>query len=88
MKKSKPLASALNTSATDAKVMPTKPSTGSASSIVGARLMPSAKTTAMMAAAEINALNAAHSISAKTMSSSAIGAFMMLSQVRCTCMRE
>ncbi|KAF1071389.1 MAG: hypothetical protein GAK39_01331 [Variovorax sp.] len=33
-------------------------------------------------------LNAAHSISASTMSSSPTGAFMIPSQVFCTCMRE
>ena len=33
-------------------------------------------------------MNAAHSISANTTSSSRTGAFMMPSQVRCTCMRE
>jgi hypothetical protein len=37
------LASALKTSAIDAKVTPTQNSTGSASSSVGARLMPSAR---------------------------------------------
>ena len=33
-------------------------------------------------------LAAAHSASAKTMSSRLTGAFMIASQVRCTCMRE
>ena len=42
----------------------------------------------MMAAAENSALNAAQSISAKTMSSSETGAFKMPSQVRCICIRE
>jgi hypothetical protein len=42
----------------------------------------------MMAATENRLFNAAQSISANTMSSSAIGAFMMLSHVFCTCMRE
>jgi hypothetical protein len=44
--------------------------------------------TAMIAATENRLFSAAHSISANTMSSSAMGAFMMLSQVFCTCMRE
>ena len=68
--------------------MPARPSTGSASSIVGARLMPSRKMTTRIAAQENSAFIAAQSISAKTMSSRAIGAFRIDSQVFCTAMRE
>jgi hypothetical protein len=82
------LATALKTRPIDANVMPTRPSTGSARSIVGERLMPSRKITTRIAAQENSALIAAHSISAKTMSSSATGAFRIESHVFCTAMRE
>ena len=50
--------------------------------------MPSTSITHRMAVTVNSDLNAAHSISAKTMSSKATGAFMMPSQVFCMCMRE
>jgi len=49
---------------------------------------PSARTTARMAAVDITALVPAQIHSANTTSSSEIGALMMPSQVRCTCIRE
>src|SRR5436305_10519416 len=68
--------------------MPANSSTGQAASSFGLWLMPSASMTNMVAVTVNSALNAAHSISASTMLSRAIGAFMMPSQVFCTCMRE
>ena len=50
--------------------------------------MPKANITHKIAVAVNNALNAAHSISASSTSSKRTGAFMMPSQVFCTCMRE
>ena len=44
--------------------------------------------TTRIAVVDITALVAAHIHSASTTSSSEIGALMMPSQVRCTCMRE
>ena len=68
-------------------MMPTKSSTGQATSSLGLWLMPSASITPKMAVTVNSALKAAHSISAST-SSRLMGAFMMPSQVFCTCMRE
>jgi hypothetical protein len=82
------LASALKISAMQLKVMPTNSSTGQATSSFGEWLMPSASITPRMAVTVNSALKAAHSISASTTSSSRTGAFMMPSQVFCTCMRE
>ena len=50
--------------------------------------MPSASITSKMTLTVNSDLKAAQSISASTTSSSCTGAFMMPSQVRCTCMRE
>lgn len=50
--------------------------------------MPSASITPRMAVTVNRALKPAHSISASTTSSRLTGAFMMPSQVFCTCMRE
>ena len=69
-------------------MMPTPSSTGHATSNLGLWLMPRASITPRMAVTVNSALNAAHSISASTTSSSVTGAFMMPSQVFCTCMRE
>src|SRR6185503_10638930 len=49
---------------------------------------PSAHATMRMARPDRNALLVAHSSSASATSSRVIGAFMIASQVRCTCMRE
>ncbi|MCY1368433.1 hypothetical protein D9M69_554120 [compost metagenome] len=69
-------------------VMPTPSSTGQASRSLGEWLMPRPSITAMMAVTENSALKPAHNISASTTSSRLTGAFMMPSQVFCTCMRE
>ena len=69
-------------------MMPTKSSTGHATSNLGLWLMPRASITPKMAVTVNSALKAAHSISASTTSSRLMGAFMMPSQVFCTCMRE
>ena len=61
---------------------------GQASTSIGLRLMSSASITPMMAVTVNSDLNAAHSISASSTSRRSTGAFMMLSQVFCTCMRE
>ena len=50
--------------------------------------MPKASITNKMADTVNNDLNAAHNISAKTMSSKLTGAFIMPSQVFCTCILE
>ena len=70
------------------KVIPTKPSNGNASNSIGLLLMPRASMTSKITTLVNSDLKAAHSISASTTSSSRTGAFMMPSQVRCTCMRE
>src|SRR6266511_4090299 len=49
---------------------------------------PSSHTTARIATPESTLLEAAQASSASTTSSRSTGAFMMASQVRCTCMRE
>ena len=68
--------------------MPAHNSTGIASNSFGEWLMPRASITPMMASTENSALKAAHNISPSTTSSRPTGAFMMPSQVFCTCMRE
>ena len=68
--------------------MPASPSSGNASSSIGLWLMPRASITSRITTLVKSALKAAQSISASTTSSSRTGAFMMPSQVRCTCMRE
>ena len=68
--------------------MPEAMSTSHATMSLGLWLMPSANITKRMAVTVKIDLNAAHSISASTMSSSPTGAFMMPSHVFCTCMRE
>src|SRR5687768_4841027 len=70
------------------KVMPTHSSTGQATSSLGLWLMFSASITHRMAVTAESDLKPAHSISASTTSSRLTGAFMMPSQVFCTCMRE
>jgi hypothetical protein len=82
------LASALKISAIDEKVMPAPMSTIHATKSFGLWLMPSPSITNRIAVTVKIDLNAAHSISAITMSSSPTGAFMMPSHVFCTCMRE
>ena len=69
-------------------VMPTPSSTGQATSSFQLWLIPRASITNKMAVTLNSALNAAQSISAITTSSKRTGAFMMPSQVFCTCMRE
>ncbi len=69
-------------------ITPASSNTGHAISSFGLWLMPSASITPMIAVTVKNALNAAQSISASTTSSRPTGAFMMPSQVFCTCMRE
>ena len=68
--------------------IPTRPNSGQASSSMGLWLMSSASITSKITLMVNSDLKAAQSISAISTSSSCIGAFMMPSQVRCTCMRE
>ena len=68
-------------------IMPTPSKIGHATNSLGLWLMPSASITHKMAVTVNTALKAAHSISASTRSSRPMGAFMMPSQVFCTCMR-
>ena len=68
--------------------MPTPSSTSQAASSLGLWLMPRASITHRMAVTVNSALKPAHSISAITTLSRLTGAFMMPSQVFCTCMRE
>ena len=68
--------------------MPAASSTTQAASSLGLCEMFSASITTRIAVTVKMALYAAHSISASTMSSRLTGAFMMPSQVFCTCMRE
>src|SRR6185369_1758870 len=70
------------------KHSPTSTTTASAHSDSGDCDRPMAHTTTRRASPERNSLAVTHSNSASTTSSRATGAFMMASQVRCTCMRE
>ena len=69
-------------------VIPTPSSTGQAASSLGLWLMPRPSITNRSAVTVNSALKPAHSISASTTLSRLTGAFMMPSQVFCTCMRE
>ena len=71
-----------------AKQSPMRGITASTHSDSGEVARPSAQTTARMARPERKLLLVVHASSASTTSSSCSGAFMMASQVRCTCMRE
>ena len=79
---------ALKISAMQLKVMPTPSKIGQATSSLGLWLMPKTSMTPKIAVTVKSDLNAAHSISAMTTLSRLTGAFMMPSQVFCTCMRE
>ena len=70
------------------KVMPANSKIGQATKSLGLWLMPKPSITNKMALTVNKDLNAAHSISANTTSSSRTGALRMPSQVFCTCMRE
>ena len=82
------MAKALKINAKQLKVMPTPSNTGQATSNYHEWLMPSASMTNKMAVTVKMDLKAAHSISASSTSSKRTGAFMMPSQVFCTCIRE
>src|ERR1700704_3136778 len=70
------------------KQRPTSGTTAGTTSDRGEVDSPSAHTTTRMATPERKLLLVAQASSASTTSSSSTGAFMMASQVRCTCMRE
>ena len=70
------------------KVMPTIKRIGNATSKSGLCEMPRPSITSKIATEVVSDLNAAHNISASKMLSKFTGAFMMPSQVFCTCMRE
>ena len=82
------MAKALKIKARQLKVMPTPSKMGQASNTFQLLAMPKPSITNRMAVAVKMALNAAQSISASNTSSKRTGAFMMPSQVFCTCMRE
>ena len=68
--------------------MPIRKVTGNTHRVTGECHRPRSQDTSRIAVPDRKLLDAAHTASASTMSSSATGAFMMDSQVRCVCMRE
>src|SRR5512132_4144409 len=88
VKKSYPGASEFMTRPNAPNVSPTTKPSGSTQMASQEWPKPSTMTTARIASTDITLFDAAHIHSANTTSSSEMGALMIASHVRCTCMRE